>query len=159
MNSKDKNLKRFSHLQFIMNEGIIYNKRDMLTLLRDLGCVIYYEFLNGKVTEKGRGYIMRVSANSEEPTLFLSGRIYINVNVLDFIKVKKVKEQEKTLFELYINDRVIKLLPDDNPRNQPPLSQSLFADKLIELGIVADEQWDKGEEGDEGFYSDETRGA
>ena len=140
-----------SHLQFIVNDGIIYNKRDMLTILRDLGHVIYYEFLKGKIVEKGRGYIMRVCANSEEPTLFLSGRIYINVNILDYIKVKKVKGEEKTLFELVSGDRVIKLLPDDNPRAHPPLSQSLFADKLLELGIVAEEPLEYGDDRDEGF--------
>jgi len=147
--------KQMNRVQFIVNEGIIYNKRDMLTLLRDLGHVMYYEFSKGKIVSRGKGYIMRVCSNSEEPTLFLSGRIYINVSIFDYIRVNKVKGQEKTLFELYSGDRVIKLLPDDHPRNQPQLSQSLFADKLMELGIAADEPWDSAEE-DEGPYGEEA---
>jgi len=149
MQKKNQESRQLNKLQFIVNDGIVYNKRDMLTLLRDLGHVIYYEFIGGRVAGKGRGYIMRVSASSEEPTLFLSGRIYINVNVFDYLKFKKMKGAEKTLFELYGSDRVIKLIPDDNSRSQPPLSQSLFADKLMELGIVADEPWDSAEEGED----------
>jgi hypothetical protein len=148
---KFKEDKQANKIQFIVNNGIVYNKRDMLTLLRDLGHVIYYEFQKDKVCGKGRGYIMKVAANSEEPTLFLSGRIYINVNVFDYMKVIKMKGQEKTLFELYSGDRVVKLVPDDSLKTQPPLSQSLFADKLMELGIVAEEPWDTGEDNEEGL--------
>jgi hypothetical protein len=152
MNDKHKETKRPDHLQFIVNEGIIYGKRDMLTILRDLGYVVYYEFDGVKILGKGRGYIMKVCANSEEPTLFLAGRIYINVNILDYIKVGKVKGQDKTLFELHSGDKIIKILPDDNPRREPPLSQSLFAYKLIELGIVTDEPWDREEGGGEQMF-------
>ncbi len=147
MSEKD-NQKATNRVQFIVNDGIIYNKKDMLTLLRDLGHVVYYEFIRGKVVAKGRGYIMRVSASSEDPTLFLSGRVYINVNVFDYIRLTKIRGQEKTLFELHSGDRVINLLPDDNPRAQAPLSQSLFADKLMELGIVAEDQLENPEEED-----------
>jgi hypothetical protein len=136
-------------MQFIVNEGILYNKRDMLALLRDLGHVIYYEFQKGKVTSRGRGYIMKVCANSDEPTLFLAGRIYINVAMFDYVNVKKVKGQDKTLFELHSGDRILRLLPDDAPRSQPPMSQSLFADKLMELGIVTDEPWDSNDDSED----------
>lgn len=146
MTDRHKN-KQVNKIQFIINDGIVYNKRDMLMLLRDLGHVVYFEFSNGKPAARGKGYIMRVSANLEEPTLFLAGRIYINVNVFDYIKLAKVKGQEKTLFELHSASRTIRLLPDDNPRNQPPMSQSLFADKLMELGIVAEDPWDEDDGG------------
>ena len=126
-------------IQFIVNEGILYNKRDILMLLRDLGNVVYYEVKDGGIVNKGRGYIMRVSASSEEPTLFLSGRIYINVAVFDYMRVQKVKGSDRTMFELYSGDRVIKILPDDK-HGQTPLSQSLFADKLIEFGIMSDDE-------------------
>lgn len=132
--SKEKN-----KIQFIVNEGILYNKRDILMLLRDLGNVIYYEVENGSVVNKGRGYIMRVSASSEEPTLFLSGRIYINVTVFDYLRVQKVKGSDRSMFELYSGDRIIKIIPDDK-HGQAPLSQSLFADKLIEFGIMSDDE-------------------
>jgi len=128
--------------QFIVNEGILYNKRDMLMLLRDLGNVIYYEVKDSNIVGKGRGYIMRVCANSEEPTLFLSGRIYINVTVFDYMRVTKVKGSDRTMFELFSGDRIIKIIPDEK-RGQGPLPQSLFADKLIEFGIMSDEPADR----------------
>ena len=64
------------HKQFIVNNGIVYNKRDMVTLLQDLGNVSYYELVDSKIVSQGKGYIMRLCCNSEEPTLFLQGRIY-----------------------------------------------------------------------------------
>jgi len=129
--------KRKNKIQFIVNEGILYNKRDILMLLRDLGNVVYYEVKEGNIVNKGRGYIMRVSANSEEPTLFLSGRIYINVTVFDYMRVKKIKGSDRTMFELFGGDRMIKIIPDEK-RGAGPLPQSLFADKLIEFGIMSD---------------------
>lgn len=126
-------------IQFIVNDGILYNKRDILMLLRDLGNVIYYEVKSGTVVNKGRGYIMRVSSSSEEPTLFLAGRIYINVTVFDYMRVHKVKGSDRTMFELFGGDRVIKIIPDDK-QGQAPLPQSLFADKLIEFGIMSDDE-------------------
>ncbi len=133
-----KQSKAKNKIQFIVNEGILYNKRDILMLLRDLGNVIYYEVRDGNIVNKGRGYIMRVSASSEEPTLFLSGRIYINVAVFDYMRVKKIKGSDRTMFELFSGDRIIKIIPDEK-RGAGPLPQGLFADKLIEFGIMSDD--------------------
>lgn len=133
------NHKKKNRLQFIVNNGIVYNKRDILMLLRDLGNVAYYEIFRGRVINKGKGYIMRVCANSEDPTLFLSGRIYINVNVLDYMKVKKVKGSTHTLFELISGEKVIKLVPDESSKLQPAAAPSFFAEKLMELRMPGDE--------------------
>lgn len=124
---KDKNLS----IQFIVNNGIIYNKKDMLMLIRDLGKVTYFEIIGGKVTNKGKGYVMRVCSNSEEPTLFLAGRVYINVGSFNYLKLKKIKDADNTLFELVSDDRAIKLVPDTSEK--PMLSPDELADSFIEL--------------------------
>jgi hypothetical protein len=117
--------------QFIVNNGIVYNKKDMLMLIRDLGKVSFFEFVSGKLASKGKGYIMRVCANSEEPTLFLGGRIYINVGAFSFLKLKKIKDADNTLFELISDDRVIKIVPDLSEK--PYLPDQGFEDTFIEL--------------------------
>jgi len=124
---KDKLMK----IQFIVNNGIVYNKKDMLMLVRDLGKVSYFEIVNGKVESKGKGYVMRVCSNSEEPTLFLGGRIYINVGCFSYLKLKKIKDADNTLFELVSDERTIKLVPDISEK--PMLLSEDFADSFIEL--------------------------
>jgi len=118
-------------VQFIVNNGIIYNKKDMLMLIRDLGKVSYFEIVEGKVVNKGKGYVMRVCSNSEEPTLFLAGRIYINVGSFNYMKLKKIKDADNTLFELVSDERTIKLVPDTSEK--PLLSPEDLADSFIEL--------------------------
>ena len=117
--------------QFIVNNGIIYNKKDMLMLIRDLGKVSYFEIVSGKVVNKGKGYVMRVCSNSEEPTLFLAGRIYINIGSFNYMKLKKIKDADNTLFELVSDERTIKLVPDTSEK--PMLSPEEMAESFIEL--------------------------
>jgi len=90
-----------------VNNGIVYNKKDMLMLVRDLGKVSYFELVNGKVVNKGKGYVLRVCANSEEPTFFLAGRIYINMGSFNFIKLKKIKDLSEDVHELKSLQRII----------------------------------------------------
>jgi len=123
--------KEKTNVQFIVNNGIIYNKKDMLMLIRDLGKVSYFEIVGGKVVNKGKGYVMRVCSNSEEPTLFLAGRIYINVGSFNYMKLKKIKDADNTLFELVSDERTIKLVPDTSEK--PMLSPEDLADSFIEL--------------------------
>ena len=122
---------KFSKMQFIVNNGIIYNKRDMLMLIRDLGKVSYFELAAGKVVSKGKGYVMRVCANSEEPTLFLGGRVYINVGSFNYLKLKKIKDADNTLFELVGEERTIKLVPDTSEKTA--LLPEEFAENFIGL--------------------------
>jgi hypothetical protein len=124
-------MKKDNKIQFIVNNGIIYNKKDMLMLIRDLSKVAYFEFVSGKVTNKGKGYVMRVCVNTEEPTLFIAGRIYINVGCFNYLKLRKIKEQDNTLFELVGDERTVKLVPDINEK--PLFAANEFADNFIEL--------------------------
>jgi hypothetical protein len=123
--------KEKTNVQFIVNNGIIYNKKDMLMLIRDLGKVSYFEIVGGKVVNKGKGYVMRVCSNSEEPTLFLAGRIYINIGSFNYMKLKKIKDADNTLFELVSDERTIKLVPDAT--DKPMLSPEEMAESFIEL--------------------------
>jgi hypothetical protein len=127
MNNKNPENK----MQFIVNNGIIYNKKDMLMLMRDLGKVSYFELIDGKVISKGKGYVLRVCSNSEEPTLFLGGRLYINVGSFNLLKLKKIKDSDNTLFELVSESRVIKLVPDLSEK--PVYSTDDAMDNFIEI--------------------------
>ncbi len=131
----DKDIKE---IQFIVNEGIIYSKKDIMRLLWDLGYIAYFEIRDGKVIGKGKGLIMRVSENSDDPTLFLNGRIYINVNSVDYMSVRKVKES-MTLYELHCGDRVLKLVPDMKKHAMPALRY--VTDPVMGLDILTEEEF------------------
>jgi len=120
-----------NNMQFIVNNGIVYNKKDMLMLVRDLGKVSYFEMVGGRVVNKGKGYILRVCSNSEEPTLFLAGRIYINVGNFNYLKLRKLKDVENTLFELIGEERTIKLVPDLSEKPQIP--SDILSGNFIEM--------------------------
>jgi hypothetical protein len=124
--------KDLNKMQFIVNNGIVYNKKDMLMLIRDLGKVSYFEIVDGKVTTKGKGYILRVCANSEEPTLFLAGRIYINVGSFNYLKLKKIKDSDNTLFEMVSDERIVKLVPDLSEKPLFP-AEDMSPQNFIEL--------------------------
>jgi hypothetical protein len=124
--AQEKNNQR---LPLIINDGIVYKKKDMLMLLRDLGKVSYQEFVGGRVRASGKGYLMRLSCNSEEPTLFLNSRVYINVALFDYLKLYKDGERENTIFELYNSDRIIRIVPEDIPRPYFPAEREYMGEK------------------------------
>lgn len=136
----DKN-KKENKFQFIINNGIVYNKRDMFMLLRDLGNVSYFEIIGGRIVRKGRGYMMRVCVNSEEPTLFLSGRLYVNVGLFDYLEVKPIKDKDNSCFELHNQERVMRLVPDEPKGIFPPISKETFAERMMGMDVL-----------DEGFF-------
>ena len=123
-------------IQFIVNNGIIYSKREMLRLLWDLNHIAYYEVIGPKVVNKGRGFVMRVSANASDPTLFLNGRVYININSFNYMKVKSAMKN-LTMYELYGNDRIMKIIPDMK-KNQFPAT-NFVAETLSGFGFVEEE--------------------
>ncbi|MBU0686283.1 MAG: hypothetical protein KKB81_00320 [Candidatus Margulisbacteria bacterium] len=126
MEEKDKN-----KLQIIINDGIVYKKKDMLILLRDLGKVSYYEITGDGVKALGKGYIMRLCSNSEEPSLFLHGRIYINVSAFDFLKLKSDKSKKNTIFELHSASRIMRLVPEEILKPFPSLEKDFFGEKTV----------------------------
>ncbi|MEK7376627.1 MAG: hypothetical protein AABZ57_05645 [Candidatus Margulisiibacteriota bacterium] len=141
-------------LQFIVNEGIVYNKRDMMNLLWDLGYVIYFETERERILNKGKGFVMRVSVNKDDPTLFLNGRVYINVNSFDYLKMKKVRES-LTLYELHSESRVMKIVPDTKKHAGPPFRY--VTDAMVGLGVMPEELFppEAFEEGPTDEISDE----
>jgi hypothetical protein len=110
-------------LSLIINDGIVYKKKDMLMLLRDLNKVSYQEIVGGRRVASGTGYLMQLSCNSEDPSLFLNSRVYINVALFNYLKLYKDGERENTVFELHNDDRVMRLIPEDVPCPVFPLER------------------------------------
>ncbi len=133
-------------IQFIVNDGIIYGKRDMANLLWDLGYVSYYEIDGENILNQGKGLIMRVSANSEDPTLFLNGRVYINVLSFDYLRVRNLKENT-AVYELFSQDHVIRIVPDNKKQVMPPFRY--IADSMVGMGMMGEADFPVQESADD----------
>lgn len=71
----------------IVDQGLIFNKRDMARILQCLDEVEYAEVLDGAILNKRNGFIVDVFESDTEATIFFNRRIHINVNSFEFLKI------------------------------------------------------------------------
>ncbi len=100
-----------NQISCLVEQGIIYSKRDMIRILRDLDRVCYTDLIDNLSVAQGEGYVVEVYANSFDSTLVFNNRLHINVNSFDFLKITT---QPDKLVELISGHRVIKLRPLTN---------------------------------------------
>ena len=100
-----------NQISCLVEQGIIYSKRDMIRILRDLDRVLYVDLIDNASVANGEGYVVEVYANSFDSTLVFNNRLHINVNSFDFLKITT---QPDRLVELISGHRVIKLKPLTN---------------------------------------------
>ncbi len=103
--------KNENQLSCLVEQGIIYSKRDMIRILRDLDRVLYVDLIDNASVANGEGYVVEVYANGFDSTLIFNNRLHINVNSFDFLKI--ISQPEKTV-ELISGHRIIKLKPLTN---------------------------------------------
>ena len=100
-----------NQISCLVEQGIIYSKRDMVRILRDLDRVLYIDLIDNASVANGEGYVVAVYANGYDSTLVFNNRLHINVNSFDFLKISS--EPEK-IVELISGHRIIKLKPLTN---------------------------------------------
>ena len=100
-----------NQISCLVESGIIYSKRDMIRILRDLDRVLYVDLIDNASVANGEGYVVEVYANSFDSTLVFNNKLHVNVNSFDFLKITS---QPEKLVELVSGHRVIKLKPLTN---------------------------------------------
>ena len=106
-----KNSDLENQISCLVDYGIVYSKRDMIRILRDLDHVEYVDLIDNLSVAGGEGYVVEVYANSYDSTIVFNHKLHINVNSFDFLKIKT--EPDK-IVELISGYRVIKLKPKTN---------------------------------------------
>lgn len=101
-----KNINAENQISCLVNYGIVYSKRDMIRVLRDLDRVEYIDLIDGNTVAQGEGYVVEVYANSYDSTIVFNNRLHINVNGFDFLKMET--SADRTV-ELISGHRIIKL--------------------------------------------------
>lgn len=125
-----KNIENENQISCLIDAGIIYAKRDMVRVLRDLDRVEYVDLIDNIEVAKGEGYVIEVYANTYDSTLVFNNRLHINVNGFDFLKIRS--NPDKTV-ELISGHRTIKLKPLTNVLS---VNQSTVEEEIDEQRIA-----------------------
>ena len=119
-----------NQISCLVEQGIIYSKRDMIRILRDLDRVLYVDLIDNASVANGEGYVVEVYANSFDSTLVFNNRLHINVNSFDFLKISS---QPDKLVELISGHRIIKLKPLTNIllANQSHIEEAIDEQRVV----------------------------
>ncbi|MDX1918534.1 MAG: hypothetical protein SFT81_05275 [Candidatus Caenarcaniphilales bacterium] len=71
----------------IIDQGLIFNKRDMVRILQGLDRVEYSEVLEGQESERREGYLVEIFEDENEATIFFNRRIHININSFEYLQI------------------------------------------------------------------------
>ena len=124
-----KNIDEENQLSCLVDYGIVYSKRDMIRVLRDLDKVEYLDLIDNLAVAKGEGYVIEVYANGHDSTIIFNNRLHINVNGFDFLKMKTSPENT---VELISGHRIIRLKPLTNilKTNQAALEEEIDEQRI-----------------------------
>ncbi len=100
-----------NQISCLVDSGIVYSKRDMIRVLRDLDRVEYLDLIDNVAVAQGEGYVVEVYVNGYDSTIVFNNRLHINVNGFDFLKIKTSPEK---IVELISGHRIIQLKPLTN---------------------------------------------
>ncbi|OGI08436.1 MAG: hypothetical protein A3I68_05755 [Candidatus Melainabacteria bacterium RIFCSPLOWO2_02_FULL_35_15] len=131
-----------NQISCLVEQGIIYSKRDMIRILRDLDRVLYVDLIDNASVANGEGYVVEVYANSYDSTLVFNHRLHINVNSFDFLKITS---QPDKLVELISGHRIIKLKPLTNIllANQSHIEEAIDEQRItIASQLACDDEVD-----------------
>lgn len=106
----EKELK--NNIPCIIDNGILYNPKDIQKVLRDLGQVAYSYIINEQVKGLGEGYIVSVVANNSSANIIVNKRIYINVSGFEYMQLRQ--EESQAIIELISHDTILQLVPVAN---------------------------------------------
>ena len=124
-----KNIDEENQISCLVDYGIVYSKRDMIRVLRDLDKVEYLDLIDNLAVAKGEGYVIEVYANGHDSTIIFNNRLHINVNGFDFLKMKTSPENT---VELISGHRIIRLKPLTNilKTNQAALEEEIDEQRI-----------------------------
>lgn len=131
----EKELK--NNIPCVIDNGILFNSKDIQKVLRDLGQVTYSYVINDEIKGSGEGYIVSVVANNSSANMIVNKRIYVNVSGFDFMNLKK--EENQAIVELVSHDSVLRLVPVNNQIDENSNNNIL----LTHPSDLTDEEFDE----------------
>ncbi len=117
--------KRTDAAPCFINEGTIYQKKDMLRALETLENVRYEFIVEGEVVRSGKGVICKVFASRNSATLVINNCVFINVLSFDYLNF--LSGEDSTEIELIEDDRTLKLFTIDEEVKAPDTNREMLA--------------------------------
>jgi hypothetical protein len=94
----------------IVDAGVLYHRRDMARILRDLVRVRYVDLNGGEVAACGEGQVVSIFASEESSTIVFNERIYLNLNTFEYAKLGKDPDGASCI-DLVDEHRILRLIP------------------------------------------------
>lgn len=145
-----KNIDIENQISCLVDYGLVYSKRDMIRILRDLDRVEYFDLIDNSIVAQGEGYVIEVYANSFDSTLIFNNRLHINVNGFDFLKIKT---DPRKVIELISGHRIVKLVPLTNVLKT---NQAAIEEEIDEQRIALASQLACDNEVDLNYYGEQA---
>lgn len=119
---------------FIVDNGIVVQKSDMLRLLKGLRRVQYIHQQDGHITSTGEGCVMEVFADPMQATIVANRSLYLNVHSFDYLEIVTNEQstgkpdtgesgKETTTFALVQDGRCLCLTPLQSADEVPAAGQ------------------------------------
>ncbi|GIW22111.1 MAG: hypothetical protein KatS3mg068_1118 [Candidatus Sericytochromatia bacterium] len=101
-----------NNIPMIINKGIIYNPKDILKILRDLGAVNYEQIVNGEIVQSGKAYIVSVVMNKNSANIIVNKKAYLNINGFEYLNIDTTEEE--TILDLHNDFGILRLRVSNN---------------------------------------------
>ena len=144
-----KHTEEENQISCLVDYGIVYSKRDMIRVLRDLDRVEYVDLIDNLAVAQGEGYVIEVYANANDSTIIFNNRLHINVNGFDCLKI--VSDPKKEV-ELFSGHRIIRLKPLTNILKE---NQAAIEEEIDEQRIALASQFACDNEVDVNYFCDQ----
>ena len=149
-----------SQIPCIVDQGVVFSKKDMFRVLQSLDHIIYYEIVDGKVFLSREGFLVEIFEDPNEATVFFNRRIYLNLNSFEYLKInygspstfnlsgdfpalEKAKETKKLIYwiELFLSSgREVVFLPMSDPLLSNKESLFLEVEERKRITSIAKEE-------------------
>lgn len=106
----DKEIK--NNIPMIINKGIIYNPKDILRILRDLGSISYEQIIDNEIKQTGKAYIVSVVSNKNSANMIVNRRAYLNINGFEYLDINTTEEE--TILDLHNEFGILRIKVSNN---------------------------------------------
>jgi hypothetical protein len=109
-----------------INNGTIYQKKDMLRALETLENLKYEYIVDGHAVERGQGALLKVFASRNSATLVINNCIFVNVLSFDYLHFRGTPSGA-TVVDLIEEGRTLRLETIDEEIKVPRSNREILA--------------------------------
>lgn len=122
----------------IIDQGVVFNKKDMCRILQSLDRIQYTEVLQDSQASEEiitrEGVIVDVFEDDTQATIFFNRRIYLNVNSFDYLKIVYIYNVEPEISPTPLSENSPEQTnPPSPPQNNQPVTAPVKTQSAVKL--------------------------